>query len=102
MKKKNRSLLLLILALDNEYEAGITHLLNILHLENISHAIEYHQIGYVEINIYLHFESMITKDKGGLLIKWRDSEDKNDQFDHYRINNRMLLEMSMTEVTKID
>lgn len=101
MKKKDRRLLL-ILALDNEYEAGITHLLNILHLENISHAIEYHPIGYVEMNIYLPLESLITKDKGGLLIKWRDSEDKNDQFDHYRINNRMLLEMSITEVTKID
>lgn len=101
MKKKDRRLLL-ILALDNEYEAGITHLLNILHIENISHSIEYHQIGYVEMNIYLPLESLITKDKGGLLIKWRDSEDKSDQFDHYRINNRMLLEMSMTEVTKID
>ena len=102
MKKKDRTLLLLILALDNEYEAGITHLLNILHLENISHAIEYHAIGYVEVNIYLPLESLITKDKSGLLIKWRDSEDKSDQFDHYKINSRMLLEMSMTEVTKID
>ena len=101
MKKKDRKLLL-ILALDNEYEAGITRLLSILHLENISHAIEYHPIGYVEVNIYLPLESLITKDKGGLLIKWRDSEDKSDQFDHFRINNRMLLEMSMTEVTKID
>ena len=101
MKKKDRKLLL-ILALDNEYEAGITRLLSILHIENISHAIEYHPIGYVEMNIYLPLESQIIKDKGGLLIKWRDSEDGSDQYDHYRIINRMLLEMSITEVTKID
>ena len=101
MKKKDKKLLL-ILSLDNEYESGITYLLNILHTENISHSIEYHEIGYVEMNIYLPLESLVAKDKGGLLIKGRDAEDKSDQFDHYRISNRMLLEMSLTEVIKVD
>ena len=101
MRKKDKRLLL-TLSLDNEYESGITYLLNILHTEKISHAIEYCAIGYVEINIYLPLESLITKDKSGLSIKWRDSEDKNDNFDHYRISNNMLLEMSITEVIKVD
>ena len=101
MKKKDRRLLL-ILSLDNEYEAGITYLLRVLHEENISHAIEYHAIGYVEMNIYLPLDSVVIKDRSGLLLKWRDNEDKNDISGHFRITNRMLLEMSMSEVTKID
>ena len=101
MKRKDKKLLL-SLSLYNEYETGIKYLLDILHIENISHSIEYHEIGYVEMNIYLPLESLIAKDKSGLLIKWRNAEDKTDQFDHYKINNRMLLEMSMMEVIKVD
>ena len=101
MKKKDKYLLLII-SLDNEFESAIIFLLNILHKENISHSIEYHKIGYVEMNIYLPIESLITKDKSGLLIKWRDVEDELDTTDHFRISNKMLLEMSITEVTKVD
>ena len=101
MRKKEKRLLLIV-ALDYEFEAGITYLLRTLQEERISHAIEYHEIGYVEMNIYLPINSVVTKDKRGLTIKWRDSKDETDISDHFIITNRMLLEMSMSEVTKID